>query len=223
MVIIIGKIYFYLNIDMIKEYLIDFEQEIADLFNSAKIKSPVHLYHGNEDFMMEIFKKIDIENDWVCCAWRNHYQGLLKGIPREILKQNIMEGKSMVANLPEYKFICSSIVGGIPPIAAGIAMSIKLKNKTNKVWCWVGDMSAETGSFHEAYKYSLNHDLPITFIIEDNKKSVCSPTEKIWGREKPYYLKSDYNGTLLFQKKLIYYQYDNKKYPHAGAGKRVQF
>jgi pyruvate dehydrogenase E1 component alpha subunit len=208
---------------MVKEDLINFEKEIADLFNSGQIKSPVHLYSGNEDLMIEIFKNIDIENDWVCSAWRNHYQGLLKGIPQDILKQNIIQGKSMVANLPQYKFICSSIVGGIPSIAAGIAMSIKVKNKTNKVWCWVGDMSSETGAFHEAYKYSLNHDLPITFIIEDNKKSVCSPTQRIWNREKPYYLDKDYTGGLLVQKNLIYYQYDNQKYPHAGAGKRVQF
>lgn len=208
---------------MVKEDLINFEKEIADLFNSGNIRSPVHLYSGNEDLMIEIFKNIDIENDWVCSAWRNHYQGLLKGIPPDILKQNIIQGKSMVANLPQYKFICSSIVGGIPSIAAGIAMSIKIKNQTNKVWCWVGDMSSETGAFHEAYKYSLNHDLPITFIIEDNKKSVCSPTEKIWNRKKPYYLNEDYTGGLLVQKNLIYYQYDNQKYPHAGAGKRVQF
>ena len=153
-----------------KEELVNFESEIATLFNSAKIRAPIHLYSGNEEQIMQVFKKINIEKDWVCCTWRNHYQALLKGVPQEYLKEKIMQGKSMVMNLPEYKFICSSIVGGIPSIAAGIALSIKLKGKTNKVWCWVGDMSAETGAFHEAYKYSLNHNLPITFIVEDNKK-----------------------------------------------------
>lgn len=206
-----------------KEELIEFETEIGETFNSGKIKAPIHLYHGNEDLIIDVFKDIDIENDWVCCTWRNHYQGLLKGIPKEILKNNIINGKSMVMNLPEYKFICSSIVGGIPAIAAGIAFSIKLQNKPNKVWCWVGDMSAETGQFHEAYKYSLNHDLPITFIVEDNKKSVCTPTPDIWKRAQPYYLDSEYQGGLLKQKNLIYYQYTNKKYPHSGAGIRVQF
>jgi hypothetical protein len=34
---------------MVKEDLINFEKEIADLFNSGQIKSPVHLYSGNED------------------------------------------------------------------------------------------------------------------------------------------------------------------------------
>jgi TPP-dependent pyruvate/acetoin dehydrogenase alpha subunit len=208
---------------MVKQQLIEFETEIGNLFNQGCIKAPIHLYSGNEDLIVEIFKNIDIKNDWVCCTWRNHYQGLLKGIPVDTLKQNILEGKSMTATLPDYKFICSSIVGGIAPIAAGIALAIKLQGKSDKVWCWVGDMSAETGAFHEAYKYSVNHDLPITFIVEDNKKSVCTPTPSVWGRDQPYYLQSTYEGGLLMQKNLIYYQYTNDKYPHAGAGIRVQF
>tara|TARA_R110000824_G_scaffold395582_1_gene596362 strand:+ start:3683 stop:4336 length:654 start_codon:yes stop_codon:yes gene_type:complete len=207
----------------VKNALIEFETKIGNAFNAGEIKAPIHLYHGNEDVLIEIFKKIDVKNDWVCCTWRNHYQGLLKGIPAEIMEANIREGKSMVANLPEYKFICSSIVGGIPSIAAGIALSIKIQNKKDKVWCWAGDMSAETGHFHEAYKYSLNHSLPITFIVEDNKKSVCTPTSVAWKRDVPYYLKTEYKGGILEQENLLYYQYDNTKYPHAGAGERIQF
>lgn len=206
-----------------KDELISFETDIGNIFNAGKIKAPVHLYSGNEELITEVFNDIDIENDWVCCTWRNHYQALLKGIPKELVKQTIMDGKSMVMNLPEYKFICSSIVGGIPSIAAGIAFAIKLQGKSNKVWCWVGDMSAETGAFHEAYKYSVNHDLPITFIVEDNRKSVCTPTPSIWGRETPYFLEQEYTGGVAKQKNLYYYQYSNDKYPHAGAGMRVQF
>lgn len=203
--------------------LVEFETEIGEEFNKGNIKAPVHLYSGNEELMLKVFEKIDIQNDWVCCTWRNHYQGLLKGIPREILKESIMKGKSMVMNFPEYKFICSSIVGGIPSIATGIALALRLRNQEGRVWCWVGDMSAETGAFHEAYKYSLNHNLPITFIVEDNKKSVCTPTPVIWKRTRPYFLNSDYEGGILEQSNLIYYQYSNTKYPHAGAGLRVQF
>lgn len=203
--------------------LIQFETHIGDLFNKGLIKAPVHLYAGNEELMMEVFEDINIEDDWVCCTWRNHYQGLLKGIPAKVMEDNIVQGKSMVAMLPQYRFICSSIVGGIPSIATGIALANKLQGSKSKVWCWVGDMSAETGHFHEAYKYSLNHDLPITFIVEDNKKSVCTPTPSIWGRDLPYFLEQDYNGGVLKQKNLYYYQYTNDKYPHAGAGKRVQF
>tara|TARA_R110000868_G_scaffold2433_1_gene18000 strand:+ start:840 stop:1481 length:642 start_codon:yes stop_codon:yes gene_type:complete len=203
--------------------LVEFENRIGALFNAGAIKAPVHLYSGNEELMLDVFDDIDIVNDWVCCTWRNHYQGLLKGIPSKEMEENIVQGKSMVAMFPQYRFICSSIVGGIPSIATGLALAEKLQGTTNRVWCWVGDMSAETGHFHEAYKYSLNHDLPITFVVEDNKKSVCTPTPTIWGRSTPYFLEREYSGGVLKQKNLYYYQYTNDKYPHAGAGKRVQF
>jgi pyruvate dehydrogenase E1 component alpha subunit len=206
-----------------KQELIDFESHIGDLFNNGHIKAPIHLYSGNEDLIAEVFNDVDVKEDWVCCTWRNHYQGLLKGVPAKVMEDNIVEGKSMVAILPQYRFVCSSIVGGIPSIATGIALANKLQGSKSRVWCWVGDMSAETGHFHEAYKYSLNHNLPITFVVEDNKKSVCTPTPDVWGRTTPYFLEQEYTGGISKQKNLYYYQYTNDKYPHAGAGKRVQF
>lgn len=204
-----------------QQELIDFETEIGNLFNSAKIKAPIHLYANNEENIMRVFEKIDVEKDWVCCTWRNHYQALLKGIPKELLTEQIIKGKSMIMNLPEYKFICSSIVGGIPSIATGIALAAKLKDSKEHVWCWTGDMSAETGAWAEAYKYSVAQKLPITFIVEDNELSVMTPTHDVWGSSKWYLPEQNVNwheGT-----NLIYYKYKNLKYPHAGAGVRVAF
>jgi pyruvate dehydrogenase E1 component alpha subunit len=205
---------------MNKQELIDFETEIGELFNSAKIRAPIHLYANNEENIMKVFEKIDIKNDWVCCTWRNHYQALLKGIPLELLKEKIIQGKSMIMNLPEYKFICSSIVGGIPSIATGIALAAKLKGSDEHVWCWTGDMSAETGAWSEAYRYAVAQNLPITFIVEDNELSVMTPTHEVWGSHKWYLpVQQEYYESPH----LIYYKYKNEKYPHAGAGIRVQF
>jgi pyruvate dehydrogenase E1 component alpha subunit len=204
-----------------KQELINFENDIGALFNAAKIKAPIHLYAGNEDQMFRIFEKINCQNDWVCCTWRNHYQALLKGVPSEFLKKQIMQGKSMVMNLPEYKFICSSIVGGIASIATGLALAAKLKNSSERVWCWTGDMSAETGAWAESYKYARAHQLPITFIVEDNGLSVLTPTASVWGDSK-WYLPVQ-NVNYYEDSHLIYYKYKNEKYPHAGAGVRVQF
>lgn len=212
------------------QQLIEFETKIGDMFNNKEIKAPIHLYHGNEEKMIEVFKQVDIENDWVCCTWRNHYQALLKGISPERLTEEIVKGKSMIMNLPEHKFICSSIVGGIPSVATGLALGEKLAGTNNHVWCWIGDMSAETGAFHEAYKYAKNQKLPITFIVECNNLSVTTPTDEIWARSLPYYITTptrfikdlDEHG-IYMQDNLIYYKYTNTKYPHAGAGQRVQF
>ena len=43
---------------MNKQELINFETDIANMFNNAKIKAPIHLYYGNEEKLIKIFKKI---------------------------------------------------------------------------------------------------------------------------------------------------------------------
>ena len=156
---------------MVKEDLIKFEEEIAELFNEANISAPVHLYYGNEDQMIDVFKKVR-HQDWVFCSWRSHYQCLLKGVPSNEIKAEILAGRSISLCFPEYRIYSSAIVGGNVPIALGTAMSIKHRKEKNMVYCFMGDMTSETGIAHECIKYSRNHELPIRFIIEDNAISV---------------------------------------------------
>lgn len=200
-----------------KEQLIEFENEIAECFNDAQIKAPIHLYDGNEEQLINVFKKHSIgPEDWVLGSWRSHYQCLLKGVSKEKLKKAILQGRSISLCFKEQRVLCSGIVTGVLPIATGIAMNIKRQGGTNKVYCFLGDMTAETGVAHECIKYSRNHKLPIHFIVEDNGKSVCTDTRQTWGQEK-----------LTFEDKeddyVTYYKYNLDKYPHAGAGIRVQF
>ena len=199
---------------MNKSKLIQFENNIAELFNNAKIKAPIHLYSNNEDNLIKIFKKIK-KNDWVFCSWRSHYQCLLKGVPPKILKKEILDGKSISLCFPKHKIYSSAIVGGILPISLGMALSLKRKKSKNKVYCFIGDMTSETGIAHETIKYSINKKLPIHFIVEDNSKSVCTDTRKTWSLKKLTYETNK-------SKYITYYKY-KLKYPHAGAGKRVQF
>jgi len=195
--------------------LIAFETDIAECFNRGEIRAPIHLYCGNEKQMIDIFRDID-ESDWVLCSWRSHYQCLLKGVPADRLKSDILAGRSISLCYREYRLISSGIVTGVLPIAVGIAMDIKRKNETNKVYCFMGDMTSETGIAYECIKYAKNFKLPIHFIIEDNLKSVCTITRKAWSCEK-----LSFEG--LSDEYVTYYKYDLNKYPHAGGGKRVQF
>ena len=199
---------------MNEKKLIEFEDDIANLFNQGKIRSPIHLYSGNEKFLINLFKKIK-KNDWAFCSWRSHYQCLLKGVPPKKIKDEIINGKSISLCFIEHKIYSSAIVGGILPIALGLAVSLKRKKSKNKVYCFVGDMTSETGIAHECIKYSIKKNLPIHFIIEDNGKSVCTDTRKTWSTKKLTYQN-------IKSKFVTYYKY-KLKYPHAGAGKRVQF
>jgi TPP-dependent pyruvate/acetoin dehydrogenase alpha subunit len=197
-----------------KKELIFFENEIAELFNSGKIRAPIHLYSNNEDILINFFRKVK-NKDWIFCSWRSHYQCLLKGVPAKLLKKEILNGKSISLCFPKYNIYSSAIVGGSIPIALGVALAIKKKKMKNKVYCFVGEMTSETGIMYECLKYAMNHKLPIHFIVEDNTKSVCTNTRRVWGKK-----------VLTFQKTknnyITYYNY-YLKYPHSGAGKRVQF
>ena len=215
-----------------KQDLIDFENMIALLFKAKQIRSIIHLSSGNEDQMLEIFKDIKPE-DWVMGSWRMHYQCLLKGVPPEELLAEIMAGKSIHLCFPQYNIMSSGIVGGILPIAVGVAMGIKrqanadLLTPTRKVHCFLGDMTAQTGIARECIDYAQKHNLPIRFIIEDNGFGVCTDTRTVWnvsgilGRLE--HEPGDKFMDMVEQNKILYYHYKHTKYPHAGSGERIEF
>jgi len=190
---------------MKKEQLIKFTDEIKELYETGKIHSPVHLSGTNEEQLIKIFHKVKAD-DWIFSTWRSHYHWLLSGRDPAELKKQILDGHSMHVN--GFRFFTSAIVGGIPSIALGVAWGLKLNKSTDKVWCFIGDAAYRCGITVECIKYAKGHDLPITFVVEDNGLCVRAKTKEIWGYKKT--------------KKVIRYKY-KRKYPHAGSGKYVMF
>ena len=197
------------DVSITKQELLDFESRIKDVYENGKIKGPIHLSKNNEEQLIEIFQYIS-KDDWVFTPWRNHYQALLHGVDSKKLYKSILRGNSMHTNNISPNFYSSSIVGGIIPLALGAAMALKRKSSDKKVWCFVGDMTMETGIFHEAYKYGKNFDLPLCWVVEDNDISVNTPTDMAWKQKQE--VPDD----------VIYYKY-KLGYPHHGTGKWVNF
>jgi len=194
---------------MNKESLIAFEKRIEKLFLNKQIKFPVHFSgEGNEEFLINLFKNIDTD-DYVFSNHRNHYHALLKGISGEELEYQIVNNGSMHIYSKEHKFFTSAIVGGCLPIALGVAMAIKHKGLSNKVWVFVGDMASTMGVFYECTKYASGHNLPITFVVEDNGLSIDTPTQEVWGED-------------IESTNIIKYSYD-RCYPHVGCGVWISF
>ena len=196
------------------ETLKEFEREIAELFNAGNIRAPIHLSDGQEENLIEIFRDIS-DKDWIFGSWRSHYQCLLKGVNPGVLKQSILDGRSIALCFPEKKVFSTAIVGGQLPIAVGVALSIKKKGGDERVWCFLGDMTSETGIAQTSIRYAILNELPITFIIEDNGLSTYTDTRQAWGAK-----------TLRFEETVNPYVKSYKyksQYPHSGAGIRVQF
>ena len=186
------------------EEIIAFENRIGDLYLDNKLPFLFHLSGGNEEQLIDIFKDIK-EGDYVISNHRSHYHALLHGIPEDVLEDRILNGRSMFVYDRERNFFCSAIIGGTPAIAAGIALALKKKGSDQKVWCFVGDGTEDNGHLFEAARYVEGMDLPCTFVIEANNRSVEATNEERWG------------STAHFEwpfKCVKKYQYDIT-YPHA--------
>ena len=187
-----------------KSELIAFETSIGHLYLENQLPFLFHLSGGNEDELINIFEDIS-DGDYVISNHRNHYHALLHGIPPEVLKDRILNGRSMFIYDRQRNFFCSAIIGGTPAIAAGIAWALKRKGSSKKVWCFVGDGTEDNGHLYEAIRYVEGWDLPCTFIIENNNRSVEASNSDRWGKSFDYDWKSN---------KVVKYKY-NITYPHA--------
>ena len=166
-----------------KQDLIDFEKSVVDLYKDNKLPFLFHLSGGNEDQLIEIFKEIK-EGDYVISTHRNHYHALLHGIPADELREKILNGRSMFVYDRKRNFFTSAIIGGTVAIAAGVALALKRKGSSQKVWCFVGDGTEDNGHLFEAARYVTGFDLPCTFVIEDNNRSVTTTSDERWGKAR---------------------------------------
>ena len=204
-----------------KQDLIDFEKKVAEAFERGEIKAPVHLSGGNEETLIELFSYIH-KDDWVFSTHRNHYHYLLhtgdkEGLWNEIKGEtrSICSGMSRsmhTCNIDRH-FLSSAIVAGCCSIAVGVALGIKMQKGKRKVWCFVGDGATDLGWFFEAVRYAESNDLPITFVIEHNDRSVETTVKERWGSGDMCIIKSS---------KIIIYRY-LPTYPHVGTGKWVNW
>lgn len=186
-----------------------FEEEIATLFDDKCIPAVTHLMGEAYDELAEIFKELIEPSDWVLGTWRSHCHALLKGVPKEELREAILGGNSVALSFPRQRFLCSAIVGGTLPIAVGIALAIKRNHGSEFVHVFCGDMASEMGMFHECMKYAIGNLLPILFHIESNGMSAQTKTLEAWGLLRP-------TNTPSFS-------YERKKYLHAGSTRWIRF
>ena len=199
--------------------LTQFEDELIELFEKGKLRCPLHLSGGNEEELIRLFDHID-KQDYVFSTHRNHYHYLLKGGSKHILLAEIKGskgsinkgmGRSMNFSDPSLNFYTSAIVGGGCAIAVGVALGLKKKKSKAHVWCFLGDGAEDGGHFLEAARFGASRRLPLTFIIEDNNKSVDSSKKDRWHNHMPIQLSN-----------IIRYNYE-RRYPHVGIGKHVTF
>ncbi len=155
-----------------------FEERCAQLYAEGKIGGFLHLYIGQEAVGVGAISLLR-PDDYFVTSYRDHGLALARGTdPKPLMAElcgkatGISRGKggSMhFYDVPLGNFGGDGIVGGHLPMAAGMGYGIRLRKTDQVALCFFGDGAVNEGAFHEALNVSALWDLPVVYIIENNR------------------------------------------------------
>lgn len=175
---ILKKIYYYL----IK--IRRFEEKIIELYPKQEMKTPVHLYIGQEAIAAGTCVNLKKE-DYVFSNHRNHGHLIAKGVDLKYIFAELYgrktgcsggKGGSMhMASVEDSILGTSAIVAGGIPIAVGTALAAKMKNEKRVAVVFFGDGAVDEGTFYESLNFAALKRLPVVFVCENNFYATNSP------------------------------------------------
>jgi TPP-dependent pyruvate/acetoin dehydrogenase alpha subunit len=165
------------------------EEEVARIYPSDKIKSPVHLSIGQEAIAAGVCDVLR-PDDVVSGTYRSHASYLAKGGDVRAFFAELYgkdtgcargKGGSMhLIDMDHYILGTSAVVGTTIPIALGYALALQREGTGRVVVAFFGDGATEEGVFHESLNFAALHQLPVLFVCENNSLAIHTPIEKRW-------------------------------------------
>ena len=174
------------------------ENNIANLLGKAILKGASHLYAGQEAVAVGAIGALK-DSDIITSTHRGHGHAHAHGdsaaespeakqehynkMMAEVLGKSggYCKGKggSMhIADVDHGNLGATGIVGGNIPVAVGAALAQKLQGTDSVVVCFFGDGATNTGNFHESLNMASAWDLPVVFVVENNKYAMSVPFTK---------------------------------------------
>lgn len=164
-----------------------FEEQVDKLYMKGEVHGTGHLYIGMEAVAVGAILALNKE-DVITSTHRGHGHCIAKGADLKLMMAELLgkatgcckgKGGSMhIADISLGNLGANGIVGGGIAIATGAALAIK-KMKTNQVvLCFFGDGATNQGVFHESINMASIWDLPVIYIIENNKYGMGFPVSK---------------------------------------------
>lgn len=168
-----------------------FEEQCLRGFRASKVGGYLHLYMGQEAVSQGVLHTFQ-PGDQALSTYRDHAHCLVLGsdfgkVMAEIYGKStgVSRGKGGSMHLFDKAHGFAGgygIVGGNVPIAIGIGWALKhkrdLKDKRSVCYCFLGDGSMNAGGFHESLNMAQLYELPILFVLENNKYAMGTSVER---------------------------------------------
>jgi TPP-dependent pyruvate/acetoin dehydrogenase alpha subunit len=169
------------------------EEEVARVYPTDVIKSPVHLSIGQEFISVGVCDALE-PRDHVSITYRGHAAYIAKGGDLNAMiaemygkKAGCAQGRGGSMHLVDMQagvIGASAVVGTSIPVATGFALAAKRKATGGVVACFIGDGATEEGCFAESLNFAALHKLPILFVCENNGYAIHEPLAKRWATER---------------------------------------
>lgn len=170
-----------------------FEERVADIYPTDKIKSPVHLSIGQEAVAVGVCDALG-PDDWVSGTYRGHATYLAKGGSPDRMMAEMYgkdggcaggKGGSMhLVDMNAHVLGSSAVVGSTVPVAAGFAFALRRQGRAGVVAAFFGDGATEEGCFYETLNFAALHRLPVLFVCENNFLAIHEPQSKRWATDR---------------------------------------
>ncbi|MCX7868343.1 MAG: pyruvate dehydrogenase (acetyl-transferring) E1 component subunit alpha [Terrimicrobiaceae bacterium] len=164
-----------------------FEQAALKYYNQGHMGGFLHLYIGQEAVAVATVSMMG-ENDHVITAYRDHGHALAVGMTMNECMAELFgkatgcskgKGGSMHFFAPDKRFWGGhGIVGGQTPLGLGIAYALKYRGIKGCCYTFLGDGAVNQGAYHEALNLAGLWDIPVIFVIENNKYSMGTSLER---------------------------------------------
>ena len=164
-----------------------FEERTAQLYGMGHIGGFCHLYIGQEAVVVGVLMTIK-KNDSVVTTYRDHGHMIARGLePKKIMSEltgrvdgySSGKGGSMHMFSKKNNFYGGhGIVGAQVPIGTGIAFTHKYNGVKNICRTYIGDGAMNNGQVFEAFNLAALWNLPVLYIIENNKYGMGTAVDR---------------------------------------------
>ena len=155
-----------------------FEEEVNQLYLSAKMPGLAHLYIGEEAVAVGVCEAVR-RDDYITSTHRGHGHCIAKGASVDKMFAELLgkeagycrgKGGSMhIADQDTGNLGANAIVGGSAGIATGAAMSAKMRGTDQVAVCFFGDGALGQGLLYEAMNMASLWKLPVIYVCENNQ------------------------------------------------------
>ncbi len=178
-----------------------FEEKAGQLYGMGLIGGFCHLYIGQEAVVVGL-EACAKDGDKRVTTYRDHGHMLACGMdPKGVMAEltgreggySRGKGGSMHMFSKEKDFYGGhGIVGANVPLGAGLAFSDKYRGNDRVTFTYFGDGAANQGQVYEAYNMAELWDLPVIFVIENNRYAMGTSVQRatkspsLWKRGAAY-------------------------------------